>query len=127
MFFDTFLHYLGDATIGTALVLIGVQLGDVKLSEGLGEITFVAIICVIFKPLFAIFIAHYIQFSMFYAATLMLVSAVPVGPTTYVLARHYRIYEKNTGASILMTSMMSIVTVPFMLWIMSHYWTGILH
>lgn len=73
--FDTFLHYLGDATIGTALVLIGVQLGDVKLSEGLGEITFVSIICVIFRPLFAIFIAHYFQFSTFYAVVLMLVSA----------------------------------------------------
>ncbi len=110
---DSFLALLGDAATPGALFAIGASLAR-KSAERVQIASWLSFCKLVLHPIavagFALFV---FDVNSFDAAVIITASALPVAGNIYMLAAHYGVAPQRVSASILLSTILSILTVSF--------------
>ncbi len=119
---DRTLGFIGQAGPPTALFALGSSLSVREVARGLrgplgaaGLMTF----CKLFlHPAAAWVLAvPVLGLDPFLATTAVIVAALPVGANVYIFAQHYDVAVPQASSAILISTGMSMVTIPVLLWL----------
>lgn len=118
----TFLNYLGNTTVPLALIAVGMSLSRVKINTLNNEIAIITFLNLVAKSILAFALAMLFHLPTLYAISLIVVSAAPTANTIYVLAAKYHVYKEETAAIIFLTTILSLLAIPCVIWIASFVW-----
>jgi len=113
------LQYLSYILVPCALIAVGIRLATRDLFKVKSDIIYITILNLIIKPIFAILIAWILHLSKIYSTALVVISAAPVANTIYILAAKYNIYQKESAQIAFITTILSVISLPFFLWVAS--------
>ncbi len=118
---DEFLVLLGAAATPGALFAIGASLAT-KTAERVSVAVWLSFCKLVLHPLAVAVFALWVFRVEPYAAGVMIASAaLPVAGNIYILAQHYQVAPQRVSASILISTMISIVTVSVAIgWVLSN-------
>jgi malonate transporter len=114
------LRYIGATAVALALITVGIELGHIHLSGKIGRVFLLAITDLFIKPALAFAVAWYLRMPPLLAITLIMASGVPTAKTIFIMSKNYRIYEQETASNILLTSIISVITIPVLLAVAMH-------
>lgn len=110
--FDTFLGIIGPAAGPCALFAIGLFLVGKPVSDGIGEVASMTVLKLIINPLVAwLLIVTVFPMEPLWAAVCILMSALPIGAGSFVLATQYGVYTARTSSATLITTVLAIVSL----------------
>ena len=113
---DKFLHILGQAAIPLALVAIGGTLATVSVRRSIGVAAYMSVFKLAVQPAATFVVASLVfDLSPLWVATITLLSAMPTGVLTSVLAEQYRSAPGAASSSIMVSSIAGIATLSFWL------------
>lgn len=108
---ESFLSLLGGAATPGALFAIGASLAS-KSTERLAVAVWLSFAKLALHPLAVVVTAFYLfDISAFDAGVLVASAALPVAGNVYIIAQHYGVAPQRASASILVSTVISIVTV----------------
>ena len=119
---EEFLAILGGAATPCALFAIGASLAS-KSAERMVVAGWLSFAKLVLHPLFVALAALYL-FSVdpFPAAVMISCAALPVAGNIFILAQHYNVAPHRVSASILISTMFSVLTVPLVIaWVVTFY------
>ncbi|MEQ8666735.1 MAG: AEC family transporter [Rhodospirillales bacterium] len=109
---DTFLGIMGPAAGPCALFAIGLFLVGKPIAEGFGEVAWMTVLKLVINPLVAwALIVTLFPMDPLWAATCILMSALPIGAGSFVLASQYGVYTARTSSATLLTTVLAIVSL----------------
>lgn len=112
----TLLSLLGDAASPAALVAIGLFLSTQKLGDELAEIAWITVMKLFWKPLVTWVLAAYVfGLDPFLTASAVILAALPTGALSFVVAQRYDVYVNRTSATILVSTIASVITLSIVL------------
>ncbi len=116
---ETFTRFLSAAAGPAALFAIGASLVGRPLSSGLGEVTQMTCFKLIVHP-FAVWAAMTLIYPVdpFWARATILVAALPVAGTVFVLGQRYRVYAARTSMAILSSTIAAMATFTVLVFLM---------
>lgn len=117
---DTAIEQLGRAAIPIALLLLGMQLGNTAFRIGIYEL-FATAIRLLVAPLVACAIGYLMGLTGLDLQVLILQSAMPAAVNTIVLATEFGADVSRVARTIVVSTLLSFVTLPIILWISSIY------
>lgn len=107
---------LGAAASPCALFAIGLFLASRPLAADLAEVGWISVLKLFWQPLVCWFlIVTLFPMEPFWAASAIILSALPTGALTFVIAQQYRVYVERTSAVILVSTVVSVVTLSALL------------
>lgn len=110
-----FLTILGGAATPGALFAIGASLAD-KSAERIQIAGWLSFCKLVLHPLFvAVMVIWLIPVAPFPAMIAIAAAALPVAGNVYMLAAHYGVAPQRVSAAILLSTMVSILTVPLVI------------
>ena len=108
----TFCDLLGATAGPAALFAIGLFMVGKRLRHGLGEVLWVTLLKLIAQPLVTWLLAyHVLALEPVWAASAVILSALPTGALTFVLAQRYQTYIQRATSVILVSTVLSLVTL----------------
>ena len=111
----TFFDLLGRAAGPTALFSLGLFLATHQFpafKNVAGRISLIAVTKMGVLPVVALTTAHFLGVTdPTYRGALTLFVAVPSGVGCFVLASQYKVYESETAAAVLLTTLLSVLTI----------------
>jgi predicted permease len=112
----TFSEITGAAAGPCALFAIGLFLAGRPLTGQLGEVAWITALKLVVQPALCWWLATRV-FAMEpeWAAAAVILAALPTGALTFVVAQQYRTYVEKTSTAILVTTVVSTVTLSFVL------------
>ena len=116
------LRYIGNTSIGVALITVGIELGDIKFVAKIRPVVFLTVMDLFIKPILAFATAWFLRMPSMLAIVLITVCGVPTAKFVFIMSKNYQIYEEETAGNILLSSIVSIFTIPLFLSIAMHYW-----
>lgn len=121
-----YFHFLGDATVPCALVIVGMQLYDIRLEKkDLLEVGIIALCALAIRPIISGVFALSVHMKPTYAVALVITSALPTAKTPFILSKKYKCYEHETATSIVVTTIGAAITVPIVLYFCNLIWPGV--
>ncbi len=112
---DEFLRLLGGAATPCALFVIGASLAT-KSAERLAVAGWISFVKLVLHPLGVAIAALWIFRVEPFAASIMIsAAALPVAGNVFILAQHYGIAPQRISAAILISTICSILTIPFVI------------
>lgn len=121
---DQSLTVLGQATIVTALVSLGIAL-DLRQLRGLGsDVLTVSAIRLVVCPALAIGAAFALSLGSVWAATLIVLAGLPTAKTVFVLSEKSDVYRAETTGIVALTTIAGIVVLPVLIWISEQLFPG---
>ncbi|MGQ9369795.1 AEC family transporter [Azospirillum sp. ST 5-10] len=112
----TFCELVGAAAGPCALVAIGLFLAGRRLRADLLEMSWIVALKLLVQPALTwALIAGPFPLDPFWAASAIILAALPTGALTFVVASQYRIYVERTSAAILISTILSVVTLSVLL------------
>ncbi|MCX8954858.1 AEC family transporter, partial [Ruegeria sp. NA] len=112
---NNFLTILGGAATPGALFAIGASLAS-KSAERIQIAAWLSFCKLVLHPLFvAIALIWLIPIETFPASVAIAAAALPVAGNVYMLAAHYGIAPQRASAAILLSTLVSIVTIPLVI------------
>jgi hypothetical protein len=112
----TFCELLGATAGPAALFAIGLFMVGKKLRHGLGEVLWVTLLKLILQPLVTWWLAYEVlALQPTWAASAVILSALPTGALTFVLAQRYELYIQRATSVILVSTVLSLVTLSALL------------
>lgn len=109
---QTFCDLLGATAGPCALFAIGLFMVGKPLFAGLGESLWLSAIKLIVQPALAAYLAYKVfTLPPVWAASAVILSALPTGTLTFVLSSRYEIHQERTTATILVSTLLSVVTL----------------
>lgn len=116
---DNILEILGRAALPLGLLAVGAGLAfDAAAGSGRAVLASMAV-KLLLLPGFVLFALHILEFEGTYATALLIHAAVPCSVSAYAFAKQLRGDAKTTAAMIAAQTVVSIVTLPFWLWLMT--------
>ncbi|KKM09058.1 hypothetical protein SY88_20600 [Clostridiales bacterium PH28_bin88] len=110
---------LAEANIPLFLVVLGMQLLDVRVSRQAGKIALGVILRLVVGPLLAILLVHVMRFTGLTAQALVLVSGVPSAVITALLADEYGAEPELAAGITFFTTLFSFITLtPLLIWLL---------
>jgi hypothetical protein len=108
----TFADILGAAASPCALFAIGLFLAGQKVTTGLGEIGWLVALKLVVQPAITWWLAYSVM-SMDepWAAAVVIQAALPTGALVFVLAQQYGIFVQRATATIMVSTVVSVVTL----------------
>lgn len=108
----TFCDILGAAAGPCALFAIGLFMVGRSLRSGLGEVGWMVVVKLAIQPAIAWWLAYKV-FTMppVWAASAVILAALPTGALVFVLAQQYNLYVQRTTSVILLSTVISVVTL----------------
>ncbi|MCB2130576.1 MAG: AEC family transporter [Rhodobacteraceae bacterium] len=115
---DEFLSILGAAATPCALFAIGASLAD-KTAERFSVAVWLSFAKLVLHPIAVAAMALFVfRVEPFAAGVMIAAAALPVAGNVYILARHYGVAPQRVSASILISTIASIATIPLVIaWI----------
>ncbi len=114
----TFCDLLGVTAGPCALFAIGLFMVGKKLRHGLGEVLWVSLLKLVAQPLVTWWLAYdLLHLSPVFAASAVMMAALPTGALAFVLAQRYEVYIQRSTSVILVSTVLSVasLTVLFLL------------
>jgi len=109
---DRFCGILGAAAGPSALFAIGLFLVGIPIARGAPEVGAVTVMKLIIHPLLTwIFAAHVFDVSPEWTRVGVMMGAVPIGASAFVLAQNYGLYEERSSTAILVSTVVSVLTL----------------
>jgi len=111
-----FCDLLGNSAGPCALFALGLFVATQSLRSGLGEAGLITFVKLIAQPLVTWLLVTYVfKLEPIWAVTTVLVSALPMGATCFVLAQRYRVLVGTTSSATLLSTALSVITVTLLL------------
>lgn len=110
-FLDVPAHYISDALISVALLTLGAQVANLKLTAGLSSVYSSVIIRLVVGPLIALGMIFLFGVTGITAQALLIASAMPTSVNSAVIALEYDNYPEFAAQIVLFSTLMSTVTV----------------
>ncbi len=108
----TFCEILGGAVGPCALFAMGLFLVGRSVTRGALEVAWLTIVKLLISPLIAWVLAfHVFDMDPLWAASSVILSALPLGALVFILAQQYEIYVQRATAVILVSTLCSVVTL----------------
>ena len=108
----TFCDLLGATAGPAALFAIGLFMVGKRLRHGLSEVLWVTLLKLIGQPLVTWVLAyHLLALDPVWAASAVILAALPTGALTFVLAQRYETYIQRATSVILVSTVLSLVTL----------------
>jgi predicted permease len=116
---EAYLNVLADALAACALFAIGLGLSIDGLQANIGPSLRLAVIKLVIMPLIVLGLSVALGLSPLYTAAAVICGAVPTAKTVYILAGEYRCEESMVAATVSMTTLFSVVSLPAWLYMLS--------
>jgi malonate transporter and related proteins len=116
---DAYLNILADALAPCALFAIGLGLSIEALHANIGLSLLLAVIKLVIMPLIVFGLSIAFGLSPLYTIAAVICAAVPTAKTVYILAGEYRCEETMVAATVSMTTLFSVVSLPVWLYMLS--------
>lgn len=111
---------IADATIPTIMIVLGMQLATIRRQKvQMKELSFIILMRVIISPLVAYMIILALSIEGELATILLILSAMPSAANTTMFAVQFDTEPDLVSFSTLITTALSIITIPFMLMLLS--------
>lgn len=108
----TFCDLLGATAGPCALFAIGLFMVGKKLRQGLGEVLWVTLLKLVAQPLITWWLAYEVlHLEPIYAASAVIMAALPTGSLSFVLAQRYQVYIERATSVILVSTVFSVATL----------------
>jgi len=118
----TFCDILGAAAAPCALFAIGLFLVGRAPHTGIGEVAWVVAIKLLVQPLVTWWLAYRVlEMEAVWAASSVILAALPTGALVFVLAQQYGIYVQRATAAIMVSTLLSVVTLSLLLVLLGVY------
>ena len=112
---------LGKPAITLALFLLGASLAFYKIRSEVRFIMTACILKLLLLPSLILVTSHVVfQFSPLVTMTLVILSASPTGVNAYLVAKQQAKHQETIAGIVVMTTLMSIVSLPLWIWGLSH-------
>lgn len=112
----TFCELVGGSAGPCALFAIGLFLGGRRLSAKLGEVAWISALKLVAQPLLTwLLIEVAFPLDPYWAASALILAALPTGGLTFVVAQRYQVYVERTSAVILVSTVLSMATLSLLL------------
>lgn len=121
---ESSLQNLGNATILTALLALGMTLDLGDLRRGGREIYAMAGMRVVVVPAVALAVALLFGVNGFLSAAFVILFSLPTAKTAFVLSEQHRIYQRQTAGIVTVTTVSAIVVLPIWVLIADFVWPG---
>lgn len=112
---ERFANLAGQAAIPVMLVILGMQLADVRLRDNLGPVTVAAATKLISGPLLGVFFAGLLGLSGITRQAAIVEASMPTAVMAIVLATEYDTAPRFTASVVLVSTLVSLVTVTLVL------------
>jgi malonate transporter len=116
---DAYLNILADALAPCALFAIGLGLSIDGLHANIGTSLVLALTKLVIMPLIVLGLSVAFGLSQLYTIAAVICAAVPTAKTVYILAGEYRCEETMAAATVSMTTLFSVVSLPVWLYMLS--------
>ena len=108
----TFCNIMGAAAGPCALFAIGLFLVGRPLRSGLGEVGWLVVLKLAVQPAITWWLAfEYLSMPPVWAASAVILAALPTGALVFVLAQQYDIYLQRATSAILISTVVSVLTL----------------
>ena len=112
---------MSGAAVPTALFAIGIIIVSKKVEKAYSELIFISFIKLIIHPLLVI--SLYVFWSINEIKTIdltwiqvaVIFSGLPVAATVFPISQYYKAYILKTSSAIIVTTIISVVTIPIVL------------
>lgn len=112
----SFAELMGSAAGPCALFAVGLFLAGRRLTADLAEISWLVTLKLLWQPVVTWFlIYHFFPMDPFWAASAIILAALPTGALTFVLAQRYDTYIDGSAATILVSTLVSAITLTALL------------
>lgn len=108
--------YLADGMIALALLMLGMQVSEMKLTKGLGTVYVSLVIRLIAGPLIALLMIYLFGISGVLAQALLIASAMPTSVNSAVIAQEYRNHPEYAAQIVLFSTIFSAITVSLVIY-----------
>lgn len=114
-FLDTAVKQLGNTTTSISMVLIGVMISSISL-KGLIDrpLILLTVIRLLGLPAIALGVCEVFQADAVLTGTTLILTAMPAGSTTALLAAKYGADTEYASKCVFVTTILSMITVPFL-------------
>ncbi len=119
------LNILSGAAVPTALFAIGIIIVSKSVEKAYSELVFISFIKLIIHPLLVILLFVFWSsdsikmLDIMWLQVAIIFSCLPVAATVFPVSQYYKAYVLRTSSAIIVTTIISIVTIPFILWIVN--------
>lgn len=110
-------NYIADAMIALALLTLGAQVAQLKLTSSLRDVYFSMILRLFVSPLIALGLIFLFGMSGFTAQALLIASAMPTALNSAVIAQEYKNYPELAAQIVLFSTVASAFTVSLVIFV----------
>ncbi len=115
---ERLLEYLSSAAAPCALFAMGVTLALRPLKRVPRELMPIALLKLVLHPLLCYFVLSFVgNFSETWMFSAIILAALPTATNVFVIAQQYGVWVERASASVLLTTLMSVVTVTGLLYL----------
>ena len=117
------LQMLAPSAAPVALFALGISLSGLQVGAGSFELVWLTLVKLVVHPLATFALALMFGLEPFWGASAVVLSALPTGAMVYVLAQQYNTRVTLTSATIMVTTLVSLITLAVLLPLMQQ-WGG---
>ncbi len=110
---------VAEPSAALSLIVLGMGLAEYDVKAGWRQGLLVVLLKLIIQPLVVWFIAIVLGLPMMETKVVVLLASLPVGVNVYLMARQYQRLEGTVAASLVLTTVMSALTTPLFLVLLS--------
>ena len=110
-------NYIADGMIALALLMLGMQVAQIKLTKGLGTVYVSLFIRLIVGPLIALVLIKLFGITGILAQALLISSAMPTSVNSSVIAQEYKNHPEYAAQIVLFSTLLSAGTVSFFIYL----------
>lgn len=121
----SFCHDFGMASVPCALFAMGMVIGKSGLSISLADLLSVNLVKMVVQPILAALFLLAFHVSGDWLIMGVLLSGLPTAMVCYLVAKDYGIYDTGSSATILVSTLLCIVTIPATLALSAYFGLGV--
>ena len=107
-----FLDLMASPAGPAALFALGLSLVGRSLLNGLGEVSWIALLKLAFQPFATwVMVTYVLDVDPHWADGAVILAALPVGAVAFVVAQQYDCYTRRTSSAIVLTTLLSVLTI----------------
>ena len=114
---------MSGAAVPTALFAIGIIIVSKSVEKAYSELIFISLIKLIMHPLLVILLFIFWptdwlkMLDIMWIQVAIIFSCLPVAATVFPVAQYYKSYVSKTSSAIIVTTILSIITIPAVLFL----------
>ncbi len=115
------LEYINQTFVGIALIALGVQLADVKLTNGLSRVMITSIVKILITPAIAFGIVLILGLDGLLAQALIIGISTPTALTAAMIAYEFNNEPAYTSQVVVVTTVLCTFSLPAVIWFVQQY------